>query len=244
MSTEQEQFLDELKDDKNILDILDKPLIPEQEEKREDVDPENAPESVKDRRHRRLEQKLQAEREANIAMAARLETLAESTKVATDAEYLKSVERIYGTDTPEAQAATEILKNALLGVKQEARDEALQTFRQEMEQSSQEVAKESQTLDAMVEELEDEHGVTLTPEVQKGFFTLLERLSPKDRDGNVIEYADHHAVWDEYQERLKRKPDNRAKELSARSMIQGASGSDSKIQQSAEERFLKEHGII
>jgi len=219
---EENQFLDDLKDTN---DLLEQEIFP-QEKKEEDIEPEDAPESVKDRRHRRLEEKLRAEREANIAMAARLEVLAETKQVVSDAEYLKAVERIYGTDTPEAQTATEILKNALMGVKQEARDEALRSFREEQEQSSQSVAKEESTLDSMIDEIEDEYGVNMTPEMQRGFFTLLERLSPKDTEGNVIEYADHHAVFDEYQQRLKRTEPNRAKDLSARSMTQSGANSE------------------
>ena len=238
---EQEQFLDELKED-NGLDAFGQVEVPVE---KTDIEPEDAPEDVKNRRHRRLEQKYQAEREANIAMASRLETLAEASKgTQSDSEYLKSIERIYGTDTPEAQTATELLKNALQGAMNEARDEALQIFREEQQKASEAVGKEERTLDSMIEELEDDNGVTLSPDQQRGFFTLLERLSPKDKDGNVIEYADHHAVYEEYKSKIAKKPENRAKDLSSRSMTQSGASGESKLQIDATERFLKENDLI
>lgn len=214
-------------------------------------DPEKVEEDLKNRRHRRLEAKLQAEREANIQMAAKLEAITEAKKFLSDsepAEYLKSVERIYGTDSPEALAATELLKNALLNVKEVAKQEALDTIREERRKEAEALKKEEEKLDQMVEELEDEYGVDLTSsssvEMRKGFFKMLEKLSPKDSDGNILNYADHHAVWEEYQSRLKKKTDNRAKDLSSRSMIQGAGVNDSKLQDDAQVRFLRENGII
>ncbi len=246
MPNETDQFLDGLKENDGTVDNFEANLNPEEPKpSEEDIDPEEAPESVKDRRHRRLEAKLQAEREANIAMATRLEVLAEASKsTQSDSEYLKQVERIYGTDTPEAVAATELLKGALQGARKEAVEEALATFREEQAKVSASVLKEEQTLDSMIEELEDENGVTLTKDQQRGFFTLLERLSPKDADGNVKEYADHHAVWEEYKSKLAKKPDNRAKDLSSRSMTQSGASGDSKLLDDSSLRFLRENDLI
>lgn len=245
---EENQFLEELKETPES-DPFGEVEIPQEEPKEEPTDPDDPeaqPESVKDRRHRRLEAKLQAEREANIALAARLETLAEANKSkgSEAAEYLKQVERIYGTDTPEAVAATEILKDALKSAEDRATERALETFREEQRKQAEDARKAEQELDSMIEEIEDEYGVTLTPEMQKGFFTYLEKLSPKDKEGNVVEYADHHAVWEEYKSKLTKKPDNRAKDLAARSMTQSGASGESRLQIDATERFLKENGLI
>lgn len=241
--SEQEQFLKDT-ETKEGDDLFDKPL----DDKVVDENPELAEESVKDRRHRRLEEKLQAEREANIAMATRLEVISEAKKTEeTPSEYLKSVERIYGTDTPEATAATELLKNALKGVKDEAREEALNTWREEQRQSSQDVAKEEKKLDSMVEDIEDDYNVDLTSpkskELRSAFFKTLEKLSPKDAQGNVIHYADHRAVWEDLQSRISKRTENRAKNLSDRSMVHSGA-SESKVGEDANLRFLKENGII
>lgn len=239
MPNEQDQFLNDVEP----VDILDQPLNPE-EPKVEDIDPEEAPEEIKNRRHRKLEAKLQAEREANIALSARLEAVTESQKVRTEgAEYLKSVERIYGTDSPEANEATQLLKDAFLKVKEEATQEALSIFKEEQRREQEAVKQEEARLDSMIEDIEDELGISISQEKQKGFFKMLEKLSPKDADGRILNYADPLATWEMYQARTEKKT-NPAKELSSRSMVQSSSSTQSNLADDVSLRFLKENGII
>lgn len=242
---EQEQFLKEL-DSTETAGVLEQNLNPEVPEKEAD----EVPDELKNRRHKRLEAKLEAERTANIQLAAKLEAISEAKKFmdAEPAEYLKGVERIYGTDSPEALAATELLKKSLTDLKEVAKQEAIEAMREERRKEQEEIAKEETTLDAIIEDLEDSYNVDLTSDtaspVRKGFFQLLTKLSPKDKEGNVIDYADPHAVWEEYQSRIKRTaPENRAKDLSARSMVQSGS-SDVKTTDDATLKFLNENGII
>lgn len=244
---EQEKFLDELKDgDKGTADILEVSLNPTGTKETE----EKVPDELKNRRHRRLEEKLQAEREANIAMSERLKVMSEVKELqgSEEAGYLKSIEKIYGTDSPEAIAATTLLKQALTDVEESATKKALDKFRQEQREIEEEVSKEEKTLDAIVENIEDTYNVDLSSskatEVRKGFFRLMEKLSPKDSDGNILNYADPDAVWEEYQERLVKKNNNTAKELASRSMAQSSSGATSKLQDDSTVRFLKEQGIL
>jgi len=96
----------------------------------------------------------------------------------------------------------------------------------------------------MLESVEDEFNVELSKPQQKGFLELLEKLSPKDKQGNVIAYADPSAVWEEYQSRTKKKPDTRAKDLSSRSMTTSQTSKESTLNNDATERFLKENGIL
>lgn len=72
---------------------------------------------------------------------------------------------------------------------------------------------------------------------------MLEKMSPKDDEGNVIHYADHNAVWDILQSK-NQKPDTRAKDLSARSMVQSGASQETKLTSTALERQLREEGII
>lgn len=244
---EQENFLKELEQDVNSFDILDKPLnVEEQATTETEEEPENVDEDIKNRRHRRLEAKLQAEREANIAMAAKLEALSEASRMNRNnepAEYLKAVEKIYGTDSPEALAATELLQNALKSVKEEAKREALELYEEREKARQAEIRREEETLNSMVEDIEDNYNVIFTPELQKKFFKQLEKLSPKDENGNVIQYADHRSVWEEFSSKQV-KPVNPAKALSSRSMTQSGASTESKLQDDVHLRFLKENGII
>lgn len=238
--SEQEKFLEDTQAVEKV-DVLEAPL--EEKPKEEDVEPEEAPKEVKNRRHRRLEEKLQAQREENIQLAERLKNIAEAKSTSAQEDWLKSVEKIYGTESPEATAATELLKGALKAAKDEATRDALAQIRAERAEEAEAVKREEATLDSMVDDLEDEYGVNFTPELEQAFFRQLQKVSPKDEDGNVTEYADHRAVFEEFQSRLK-KPENRAKELAARSMTKSGSSPEFKAQSDAELQYLKEQGII
>lgn len=243
---EQEEFLKDL-EIKPENDILEESLIPQEEEKKEED--EDSEQHLRNRREKRLAAKLQAEREAGIQMAAKLSVYTEAQKLKgdIDEDYLKGVEKIYGSETPEAIAATELLKNALKGMGDKATERALSQFREEQRQASEQVVKEEEELDSMLEELEDEHGIDLTSKkseaTRKGFFTLLEKMSPKDKEGNVIQYADHHAVWEVYQSKSQ-KTENPAKALAARAMTQSGASKDSKLMDDSQARQLHELGII
>lgn len=249
---EQKEFLENVDDKKQTVDQLEAPLEPEDKtdvttEADTEVDPEQVPDDIKNRRHRRLERKLQAEREANIAMAARLaERDKMGSKGTSEADALiDEVERIYGSASPEAIEATRILKSTLQGVEKRATETAIKALREERAREAAEVQKSEAELDSMVEDIEDEYGVTLTPDQQRGFFKMLERLSPKDEDGNIVAYADPDAVWESYQAATTKKPSSTAKNLSDRSMVpSGASGGGQNLTDKATEDFLKSNGII
>lgn len=245
---EQDQFLKDLEVEESTDAFAHLEQETVVEEKKEDADdPELQPEEVKNRRHKRLEAKLQAEREANIALNARLATIAEAKQTASSPEYLKAVEKIYGMDSPETAAATEIMKNVLQAVRDEAERGALEKFEAQRREEAEAQRKEEAVLDSMLEQIEDEHGVDLTSAkadtARKGFLKLLERMSPKDSDGNILAYADPEAVWEIYKEKSSKKPENPAKALAARGMTHSGSG-ESTLQDDSTLRFLKENNLI
>lgn len=243
MPNETDLFLNETKEPNVMTDPLTPQVeIPTGEEGNELEDAEEA----KNRRERRLQAKLTAEREANIAMAARLEALSEAKKFSseTDADYLKSIERIYGTDTPEAKTATELLKDAMRGLEKTATERALESFREAQRAEAQKLRDEERRLDGFVEEIEDSYGVNMTSDMQKGYFKMLEKMSPKDNDGNIVEYADPHSVWEVFSEKLQKGGSNRAKDLASRSMTASGASNNAKVVDDATLAFLKEQGII
>lgn len=207
---------------------------------------------LRNRKERRLAEKLQKEREANIALNARLQGISEAKRVSEtteEAEYLKLAEQIFGNATPETEQATEIFKKILKGVhlsaKDEALAEALQKIDEERTSESAAVQKEEENLDEMFEKLEDKYGVDFENDsLRTGFLTLLEKISPKDDEGNIKEYADPEMVYEAY-ESLKTRSNATAKDLSSRSMIRsGSSHSEKKAEQSAVEKQLREWGIL
>ncbi len=238
----QNEFLDEL-EHQNQENPLEQPLIPEAETVAEA--PKEDETEARNRRERRLETKYRAERESSIALAAKLEVLTEAQKFSREntTEVDETIARIYGTNTPEAAEATALLQKALSNVENRATEKALEKFREEQKQQQEAVLNEEKTLDGLVEQIEDENHIEMDAQTRKGFFTLLERLSPKDAEGNVVQYADHRAVWEQLQA-AKQPVHNRAKDLASRSMVRTGASPSSSVQDDATVRFLKENGII
>lgn len=259
---EQDQFLNGLENDQNkTIDVLEQPLGPtgttpptedgagatgatgadgdDDGDEGDELKPRN-------RRERRLVKKLQDERESSIFLSGKLEAVNEAKKaVNEESDYLKAVERIYGTDSPEAQLATDLLKKAIVGAREDAREQALAEMRAERHREREEVVAANRELDMVIEDIEDAYDVTLSEVQQKGFFQLMHRMSPKDSDGTVIAYADPHAVWEVFQEKLQRRgTGNQAKNLSARSMVQSGASKESTLADDSQARFLRENGII
>lgn len=254
MPNEQDQFLKDLEHDgldQNPFAHLDETEVPVEQLKEEEQPPQgDADLKPRNRRERRLEAKLQAEREAGIELAARLQALTESQQARneTPSEYLANVERIYGTDSPEAREATEILKQALLSVKEEAKREALEAYEERTSAETRAVVEAEAMLDDMIDEIEDEFDVDLSSkeaEVHRtNFYRLLEKMSPKDRNGDILYYADPLSVWEVYMERTAPKKDDTARQLASRSMTNGASSAPSDLSRETTERYLREQGII
>jgi hypothetical protein len=258
---EQEQFLKDLENDQNRdVDVLDQPLIPEQgdedkggEDKGDedgdkggDSDDDASGLKPKNRRERRLMRKLNEERESSIFLAGKLEAREEAKKAVTEeSDYLKAVERIYGTDTPEAQLATDLLKKAITGARDDAENRAYERVKSERQGEIEATRNAQKQLDDVIDDIEDTYDVTLTEAQEKSYFDLLKKMSPKNSEGAVVSLADPHAVWEIFQDRLK-KPGtaSRAKDLSARSMVRSGASKESSLQDDASTRFLKDAGII
>jgi hypothetical protein len=269
MPTELDQFLKSTEDDPNHVDVLDQPLVPEESEpgtedpegEGEPKDPEEGtgepeeagegddpkPEDFKprNRRERRLRASLDAERQSSSELAAKLAAKTEAEQAIESKDYLKAVERIYGTDSPEAAAATQILVDALKGLREDAVNTAYSRM-QEERQAELRAEREAQSqLDSFIDEIEETNNVSLTEAQEKGYVALLQKMSAKDRDGKITSYADPHAVWEIFKERTTKQPTNtRAKKLSSRSMTKTPPKDDTGAQENAAERFLKENGII
>lgn len=242
----QEEFLKDL-DAPVTDDIMERPLggVDDTTAVVDDVTGANVDEDKPNRRERRLQDKLQAERESGIALAARLEALTEAAKLREGNEassFEKLAERIYGNQTPENAEATNLLINALKEVEKSSTTKALDQFREEQRKERDSLRKEEQSLDGMIEDIEDEYNVTLDEPTQKAFFTLLEKLSPKDSDGEIIAYADHSAVWEELKSRRQASPNTRAKDVATRSMVKTGAPAESKLEDDSVRRFLQSQG--
>ncbi len=208
---------------------------------------EEIPEDLKNRHVRRLEAKVQAEREANIALAARVEALSEVSKLRQDtsvSSWEEKARRIYGNDKPENAVASDLLVDSIREATTRAKEEALEEARREYREQAQEEEKEVQTVNSYIEQIEDQFGVDFTSsqsarEKQQEFRDLWFRLSPKDSNGEVKEYADPFEVFEIFNSRTS----NRAKDSSSRGMVRSQSV-ESKVSDDATTKYLRENGII
>lgn len=278
MPKEFDQFLEGLEDDQNqTIDILEQPLVPEEDapadqpkdapkEGEEEVKKEDAPEDgeepgeevddlpgfkklkPKNRRERRLMAKLEAERNASITTAQKLAAKTDAGQAIEESDYLKAVEKIYGTDSPEATAATDILKKALVGVAKHAEESAYSRFEQTQQEAAEAERQASEELDSYIDAIESTYGIELSEKQEQDYFRLLEKMSPKDASGNIVSYADADSVWEVFVERSKKTTgtgnNQRAKQLSNRSMTQGTAPDKSNLKDDSTARFLKDSGII
>jgi len=246
-------FLDEFAPKvNNPLDILDVPLTgepgePQTPAKGDDATEETDEEVKPNRRQRRLQQQLEQERQASAEVAQKLAIANEALRLAQSGSQptIDQVDRIYGTDTPEAAMATQLLKGALKDVETRARESALEQFRAEQAAAAQAQAQADAQVDSILEDIEAENGGPLDPATRTAFLTKLERLSPKDVNGNILQYADHYEVWDDLAATRQPVVKTKAKELAARSLnTNGASSPNTTVAADANERFLREAGII
>lgn len=245
--TEVEKFLE---DTENSIEEIDKV----EEIPAKDADPENVPESLKNRQHRRLEQKLQAEREANIILNERLKAKEEAIQhVVKDLPVDARIKRIFGDDTPEklelARHFTEILSDN----KREAKEEAIRESKLERERERQaeqeKITSYQSKIETGLESIEDEYNVDLTSEnavdSRKKFLDFVTKIAPKDADGSPSDLPDLLGAYEIFKNSSSTQPKNtRQKEIAARSMQQSGKVNLEKEEMTEAEKWLVQNGII
>lgn len=232
--------------------ILDKPLDLEEKTdeahenespvRKVELDEDGYPKNRQGRRKRAKDDEL---RQEITQLNERVKTLSELGKFKEEVgdDDLKKVEAIFGTDTAERLAATNLLKEALIGMSEKAKVAALQEIesREEKESGAQKEADDE--VNEFLNVAKEEGLDILDDNTHKGLITLMERMSKKYDDGNIKEFADHEAVIETFKELQKRSGSTRAKELASRSMTQSGESQPSKLPQNAIERFMEENGL-
>lgn len=188
-------------------------------------DEEDVEDSLKNRRHRRLEAKLQAEREANIALSERVKVLSEVDKFAKDTpEVDPDIAKMFDASDVGKENALR-LSRKLNEIQEKAEERAIARIAQEKDKESEELTEAGNFIDSQLETLEDQYKVTFygskkADDLRSEFLQFVEDMSPKDRDGNLKDYADFETSFETFIElKTKDKPDNsRSREIASRSM--------------------------
>lgn len=137
--------------------------------------------------------------------------------------------RLIGNDTPEKLAMVREFKSILGDLKGEARSEALAEIESRNQAQVQaDMAAEQELKDAF-DFIEENYSVDLSSnaptakKVRQEFVSFVERIAPKDRNGNIVDYPDMTSAWETFSEMKKATaPVSRAKELASRSMSRSA----------------------
>ena len=172
--------------------------------------------------------------EQNKELSEKLEQLSERQQfvkdtASEDSDDLTSVlNRIIGTDSDEKLSAIKDFKKALSGIKDDARNEALEYFKTQQEQAKIAEKQAERQLDEAFESIEESYGVDLTSnaplarKTRADFITFVQRIAPKNSDGEISEYPDFNEAFDVFKSMSKAtapKVDNsRAKDIASRSM--------------------------
>lgn len=132
---------------------------------------------------------------------------------------------IIGNDTPEKLKALKSLENALGNVDQRASKIAIDKIE---EIKSREIAQDraaEQELEDAFDDIEDSYGVDITSnnaiarKTRQEFVTFVEKIAPKDRNGEIIDYPDMNSAWETFSQIKKATTvPSRNKELANRGM--------------------------
>jgi hypothetical protein len=218
---EEDKFLKGLKSEDTIVNDDTKLLG---EDVKTAPEPEKDEESPRNRRERRfvkemeeIRKQAQEDREARIKAeerAAAIMELGKRAESSTDPDEMK----FYG-DTPEGKFAKAFMEKKFQGIKEDAKQAALEEIRRESEQASLAEQKDSQDIDSGFSQVEDEFDVDLSgrtaesKKLRNGFIDFLEGLTTDS-------FPDFSKSFEIYQQ-LSSKPresTQRQKALADRSM--------------------------
>ena len=225
--SEVDKFFENLPSEDNaVADVFEDKKVPVPEKEEE----EDEEETKSNRRERRMQAKLQQERESNILLAERLRAATEEKHaISENPDIDPRLIRIFGTGEKETELA-----KLFTGLLSETEERALNKIAQREEVNKEEVSKAETFIDTQLEAIEDAYGIDMTSNTAKAtktrndFLELVEKLSPKDTEGSIIDYADFGSAFEVYQSTHQEKVDNsRQKQIASRSMQRSGSSTSS-----------------
>ncbi len=134
--------------------------------------------------------------------------------------------------------------------KQDAKEEALQELSNQRDREAKEQKDYESYIDAQLEALEDDHNVDLTSDApaarkaRRELLELVEKLSPKNEDGEITGFADFGTSWDVYSERRQKSTSvQQKKEIAAQTMNRSGNVDGKKVNDDANLAYLRSIGI-
>lgn len=158
----------------------------------------------------------------------------ETTQAPTDDKVSDVLTRLIGNDTPEKVSMVKEFKDILGNLKGEARAEALAEIESRQNAEVQADQEAEQELESAFENIEEQFDVDITSnnalarKTRQEFVSFVEKIAPKDRNGDIVDYPDMTSAWETFSEIKKSTAQpNRAKELASRGMSSSRSATES-----------------
>lgn len=139
--------------------------------------------------------------------------------------------KLVGNDTEEKREALSALAKHLDSLTDKAKEKFLEEMREQEREVQEADDAALDELNAGFDAIEEEFGVDLSRDSQKraAFVEYLRKVSHKNADGEVDQFADIPAAWEEFQERQS-KPASRAKELASRGLARSGDTTSAPVQ--------------
>lgn len=153
----------------------------------------------------------------------------EEEKPATQQEVDDYYIRLIGNDTPEKVA---MIKESIARDEQRLQMAEERAFNRLSQKEQDEVRADQEAEEELgnaFDNIEENYDVDITSnnpvarKTRQEFVSFVERIAPKDRNGDVIDYPDMNSAWETFSEIKKAtSTPSRAKELASRSMARSA----------------------
>lgn len=133
--------------------------------------------------------------------------------------------RLIGNNTPEKVSMVKEFKNILEKGTQRAKEEAIAELRAQQQELVQADIEAEQELETAFDSIEETFNVDissnspLAKKTRQEFVSFVEKIAPKDRNGDIVDFPDMISAFETYQD-MKRSTaqPSRAKELANRGM--------------------------
>jgi hypothetical protein len=140
--------------------------------------------------------------------------------------------RIIGNDTPERVQAIKDFKKYLHSLEEKGAERALRQLEESEKAEQEETEKSVQKLEEGFERIEESYGVDLSSgaplarKTRNEFIDFIQKISPKDSDGEIIEYPDLEGAFETFQTMSKSSSStNRAKDLASKGLQKSTTAS-------------------
>lgn len=222
-----ESFLGSLEETKNpFVDNTEDPFGKQTEEIIEEVVDEKPLPFNKDPKIQKYLEKREKEIEDRILSKVTKVEPVQDIKVDEDDDYYA---RLIGNDTPEKLAMIKESKARDQMLLEKAEERAFNRLSQKEQEAIQADQEAEQELETAFDNIEENFDVDITSnnpiakKTRQDFVSFVEKIAPKDRNGDIVDYPDMQSAWETFSEMKKATATpNRAKELASRSMARSS----------------------